>query len=144
MILVSDLLKQKGGQVWTIAANASVRKALKILAEKDVGALVITKNGRMCGIFSERDFARIFAVENDFSLDTPISKVMTSDVLTVTPADSIEYCMQLMTSHHFRHLPVLSEGDLVGIISIGDAVKNIISSQKSFIKQLEDYISGRW
>ena len=85
-------------------------QALKILAEKDVGALVITKKGRLCGIFSERDFARIFAVENDFPLDTPISKVMTSDVLTVTPADSIENCMQLMTDPIiFATCPVLSE-----------------------------------
>ncbi len=85
MITVSDLLKQKGGQVWTIAANTSIRKALKLLAEKDVGALVITEKGRLCGIFSERDFARIMAEENQFPLDTPISKVMTADVLTVTP-----------------------------------------------------------
>jgi CBS domain-containing protein len=144
MITVSDLLKQKGKQVWTIAASANIRKALKMMAEKDVGALIVTKKGRLCGIFSERDFARAMAEENQFPLDTPVSKIMTADVLTVAPNESVENCMQLMTDHHFRHLPVMENDELVGIVSIGDAVKSIISSQKSFIRQLEDYISGRW
>jgi CBS domain-containing protein len=144
MVTVSDLLKQKGGQVWTIAANASVCKALKLMAEKNIGALVVTKKGQLCGIFSERDFARVTAERNEFTLDTPVSKLMTADVLTVTPTDSVEQCMQLMTEHHFRHLPVMDNDKLVGIISIGDAVKSIISGQKSFIRQLEDYIGGRW
>lgn len=144
MITVSDLLKQKGRQVWTIAASANIRKALKLMAEKDVGALIVTKKGRLCGIFSERDFVRVMAEENQFSLDTPVSKIMTADVLTVAPNESVENCMQMMTDHHFRHLPVMENDELVGIVSIGDAVKSIISSQKSFIRQLEDYISGRW
>ncbi|BBB47043.1 CBS domain-containing protein [Pelolinea submarina] len=144
MITVSDLLKQKGRQVWTIAASANIRKALKLMAEKDVGALIVMKKGRLCGIFSERDFVRVMAAENQFSLDTPVSKIMTADVLTVAPNESVENCLQLMTDHHFRHLPVMENDELVGIISIGDAVKSIISSQKSFIRQLEDYISGRW
>jgi CBS domain-containing protein len=144
MITVSDLLKQKGRQVWTIAASASIRKALKLMAEKDVGALIVTKKGRLCGIFSERDFARVMAKENQFPLDTPISKIMTTDVLTVAPNESVEDCLQLMTDHHFRHLPVMEDDELVGIVTIGDAVKSIISSQKSFIRQLEDYIGGRW
>jgi len=144
MITVSDLLKQKGRQVWTIAASANIRKALKLMADKDVGALIVTKKGRLCGIFSERDFVRVMAEENQFSLDTPVSKIMTADVLTVAPNESVENCMQMMTDHHFRHLPVMENDELVGIVSIGDAVKSIISSQKSFIRQLEDYISGRW
>ena len=144
MITVSDLLKQKGRQVWTIAASANIRQALILMAEKDVGALIVTKKGRLCGIFSERDFARVTAKENQFPLDTPVSKIMTADVLTVALNESVENCLQLMTDHHFRHLPVMDNGELVGIVSIGDAVKSIISSQKSFIRQLEDYISGRW
>ncbi len=144
MITVSDLLKQKGRQVWTIAASANIRQALILMAEKDVGALIVMKKGRLCGIFSERDFTRVMAKENQFPLDTPVSKIMTADVLTVAPNESVENCLQLMTDHHFRHLPVMDNGELVGIVSIGDAVKSIISSQKSFIRQLEDYISGRW
>ena len=144
MITVSDLLKQKGRQVWTIAASANIRQALILMAEKDVGALIVTQKGRLCGIFSERDFTRVMAKENQFPLDTPVSKIMTADVLTVALNESVENCLQLMTDHHFRHLPVMDNGELVGIVSIGDAVKSIISSQKSFIRQLEDYISGRW
>lgn len=144
MISVADLLKQKGKQVWTIESNANVRQALQLLAEKDIGALVVTKKGKLCGIFSERDFTRRLAEENTFSLDTPVSKLMTANVFIVSPQDSIEQCMKIMTDHHIRHLPVLENGDLAGIISIGDVVKSIISGQKSFIRQLEDYIGGRW
>jgi CBS domain-containing protein len=144
MITVSDLLKQKGNQVWTIEATASVLKALKLLADKDVGALIVTKKGKVCGIFSERDFARRMAAEKSFSLDTPVSKLMTADILTVSPQDSVEHCMKIMTDHHIRHLPVMEGEHLAGILSIGDAVKSIISKQKSFIQQLEDYINGRW
>jgi len=144
MVRVADLLKQKGKNVWQIDVRSSVRAALKHLAEKDVGALVVTKKGKMCGIFSERDFARRLADEDAFSLDSPVSKLMTHEVLTVIPTDSVEHCMKMMTDHHIRHLPVLEGGDLIGLISIGDVVKSIISGQKSFIRQLEDYISGRW
>ncbi len=144
MVRVTDLLKEKGNNVWKIDVRSSIRKALKQLAEKDVGALVVTKKGEMCGIFSERDFARKLADENAFSLDSPVSKLMTANVLAVTPTDSVEHCMKMMTDHHIRHLPVLDGGTLIGLISIGDVVKSIISGQKSFIRQLEDYISGRW
>lgn len=144
MVRVTDLLKEKGNNVWKIDVRSSIRKALKQLAEKDVGALVVTKKEEMCGIFSERDFARKLADENAFSLDSPVSKLMTANVLAVTPTDSVEHCMKMMTDHHIRHLPVLDGGTLIGLISIGDVVKSIISGQKSFIRQLEDYISGRW
>lgn len=141
---VSDILKLKGSHVWTITSTSSLRKALKLLAEKDIGALVVTKRGKPCGIFSERDLARKLAVENSLSQDTPVSKLMTGEILTVSPSDSVEKCMQMMTDHHIRHLPVVVDEELKGIVSIGDAVKSIISGQKSFIRQLEDYISGRW
>ena len=144
MITVSDLLKQKGRQIWSIEASSSVQEALQLLAEKDVGALIATKKGKLCGIFSERDFARKLAEENTLSLDTPISKLMTANVLTVSSNDTIEDCMKLMTEHHIRHLPVMDKDEMVGLISIGDVVKTIISGQKSMIRQLEDYISGRW
>lgn len=144
MVTVADLLKQKGTQVWTIASTATVHDALNLLAEKDVGALVVTKKGKLCGIFSERDFARWIAKKGSCSLSTHVSRLMSADVLTVTPQDSVEDCMKIMTEQHVRHLPVLDNDELAGMISIGDAVKSIISHQKSFIRQLEDYISGRW
>jgi len=141
---VADLLKSKGNQVWTIKATSPVRAALSMLAEKDVGALPVMNKGILCGIFSERDFARKLAVEGSFPLDTPVSKLMTADVVTISPKDTVEQCMKLMTDHHIRHLPVMEGSKMVGLISIGDVVKSIISGQKSFIRQLEDYISGRW
>ncbi len=144
MITVIDLLKQKGKRVWSLEAGSSIREALQLLTDKDVGALVVTKKGKLCGIFSERDFARKLAEENTLSLDTPISKLMTANVLTVSPQDTIEDCMKLMTEHHIRHLPVIKDEEMIGLISIGDVVKSIISGQKSLIRQLEDYISGRW
>jgi CBS domain-containing protein len=144
MFSISELLKQKGKQVWTIESSASVREALKLLAEKDIGALVVTKAGSLCGIFSERDFARRMASGRAFNLDSPVSKLMTQNVLTTTPKETIEDCMKTMTEHHVRHLPVMDGDQLAGMISIGDVVKSIISGQKSFIRQLEDYISGRW
>lgn len=144
MILVSDLLKHKGAQVWSLNVDATLKDALVLLAEKDIGALLVMDGERVAGIFSERDFARRLAKEDVPSMNTPVADLMTRDVFSVSPADNIEQCMQLMTDQHIRHLPVLEEGQLVGMISIGDVVKQLISHQKSFINQLEDYISGRW
>jgi len=144
MLLVSDVLKSKGSQVWQIQASASIRDALKLLAEKDVGALPVMQAEIIAGIFSERDFARWLAKENNFEPEMPVSKLMTAQVITVSPSDDIETCMQLMTDKHIRHLPVVVDSRLVGLISIGDVVKNIITYQKQFIKQLEDYIHGHW
>jgi CBS domain-containing protein len=144
MISVADLLKSKGKEVWSIDVSSSVHDALRLLAEKDIGALPILENNNLCGIFSERDFARKLAAEGAFPLDTPVLKLMTAKVITVSPKDSVEECMKLMTDHHIRHLPVMEGAKMVGLISIGDVVKSIISGQKSFINQLEDYIGGRW
>lgn len=144
MVLVSDLLKHKGPQVWSLDLSASLKDALAMLAEKDVGALLVMDGEKIAGIFSERDFARKLAQRDSLPMDTPVAELMTRNVLTVTPSDNIEQCMQLMTEKHFRHLPVVQDGKLVGLISIGDVVKQLISHQKSFISQLEDYISGRW
>jgi len=141
---VSDLLKVKGSQVWSVETDATVREALELMAEKDVGALLIMRKGEIAGIFSERDFARSAAKEGSLSLDSPVSQLMTSKVITVSPSDEIDTCMGLMTELHIRHLPVLDQGEIAGMVSIGDAVKSIIPHQSSFIRQLEDYISGRW
>ena len=144
MISVSDVLKHKGSQVWSLNVDASLREALALLAEKDVGALLIVDGEKVAGVFSERDFARKLAEKEMLPMDTPIKQLMTKDVFTVSPTDNIEQCMQLMTDKHIRHLPVLENDKLVGLISIGDVVKHLISNQKSFISQLENYISGRW
>lgn len=144
MVTVADLLKTKGTQVYSIPATATVLDALIMMAEKDVGALPVLDKDVLSGIFSERDFARLVAKKEKFPLDTIILKVMTKKLFTITPSSSIESCMQLMTKKHIRHLPVLENNRLVGLISIGDVVKKVISSQKEFIDQLEGYISGRW
>jgi len=144
MIQISDLLKGKGGQVWSIDASASLTDALRLLAKKDVGALPVLKDGKLVGIFSERDFVRAVSNNPSLTLETPVSELMTKDVLTVSPSDSVERCMKLMTKQHIRHLPVVEGDKMVGIVSIGDAVKLFVTDRESFIRQLEDYISGRW
>jgi CBS domain-containing protein len=144
MISVSDLLKGKGGQVWSIDASATLSDALRLLAEKDVGALPVMEGESLAGIFSERDFSRAISADPKMPLDTQVSDLMTKDVLTVTPNDSVEKCMKLMTDQHIRHLPVIDGGKMIGIVSIGDAVKLFITDTKLFISSLEDYIGGRW
>jgi CBS domain-containing protein len=144
MISVSDLLRGKGNQVWSIKTSDSLLQALELLKEKDVGALPVMKSGKLAGIFSERDFARAAAMNPELSMETPISDLMTANVLSVKPSDSVETCMKIMTEHHIRHLPVMDGDMMVGIVSIGDAVKRFVTDQKTFIASLEDYISGRW
>jgi len=144
MVTVADLLKIKGAEVYWITTSATVREALLLMAEKDVGALPVLDDKKLSGIFSERDFARVLAKEGAFPLDTLIQDIMTKKLFTVTPTTSIEECMLMMTEKHIRHLPVLENGQMAGLITIGDVVKAIISSQKDFINQLEGYISGRW
>ena len=144
MTTVTDLLKVKGKDVFWISASASVQEALALMAEKNVGALPVVRKKKLSGIISERDFARLCAKEGCPPLDTPIQNVMTIKVYTVTPATNCEECMQLMTEEHIRHLPVLENDQIVGLISIGDVVKAIISYQKETIDQMEGYITGRW
>jgi CBS domain-containing protein len=145
MVTVADLLKIKGTDVYHISASTTIQAALHLMAKNNIGALpVLDDKNKLSGIFSERDFARLLAKEGCFPLDTSIQNIMTKKLFTVAPATSIEECMQLMTDKHIRHLPVLENDRLVGLISIGDVVKTVISSQKEFIDQLEGYISGRW
>jgi CBS domain-containing protein len=140
MPTVKDLLKIKGNQVWTIFQSATVRAALVIMTEKNVGALVVVENESVVGIFSERDYASGAAEEGEFSLDTPVQKLMSSPVYGVTLNETVDNCITLMTEKHFRHLPVIDNGNLVGIISIGDLVKQSLSEKEKAIKDLEDYI----
>ncbi len=144
MLTVNDLLKTKGHQVWSIDYKATVMDALNLLSEKDVGALPVVKDGELVGIFSERDYARKAAHKGKPTADSPMTDLMTSKVYYVYPTCTIEECMAIMTNKHIRHLPVLEEGKMVGLISIGDVVKAIISTQKDLIRQLEDYIQGKW
>lgn len=139
---VAEIIKLKGNGVFTITPNITVFEALKILAEKNIGALVVTEQEKVVGIFSERDYARKIILKGKSSIDTTVSELMTTNVLYVAPSDSIDECMALMSENHIRHLPVIEEEKLVAVISIGDVVKHIIKHQKFQIRELEKYIKG--
>lgn len=142
MLTVRDLLKIKGEGIWAISPETSTINALRYMAERNVGALLVLDQGLLCGIISERDFVHRIAADRAILLDTPIEEYMTTEVFTVRPEDTIEHCMMLMTDEHIRHLPVIEGNELVGLLSIGDVVKGIITDQSSTIRSLEDYIVG--
>ena len=143
MTLVKDLFKVKGSDIWSVAPNASVLEALRVMHEKDIGALLVLESGSLVGIFSERDFARSIVDTGSCVIDASVKDYMTTKVYTIAPGNSIEDCMQLMTAKKIRHLPVMENDRLVGVISIGDVVKELIASQESTISTLENYIEGR-
>lgn len=143
MKTVADILNAKPQhQVHCIWPTATVLEAISLMADKGVGALVVVDGEAVVGIVSERDYARKVVLMERSSYNTEVSEIMTADVISVTPAHSNEYCMQLMTDKRLRHLPVLEGGKLVGLVSIGDLVKDIISDQQSMIRTLESYIRG--
>ena len=143
MKTVAQLLRTKGQQVLTVAPDVSVFDALGVMAEKNVGALLVVEERRLVGVFSERDYARKVILKGKTSRDIAVREIMTSPVLYVRPEQTIEDCMALMTDKRVRHLPVLEDERLVGVISIGDVVKAIIAEQEFMIEQLQNYISGR-
>ncbi|OFW64558.1 MAG: histidine kinase [Actinobacteria bacterium RBG_16_67_15] len=143
MKTVANILAVKGSEVFRVAPGASVYEALQILAEKNAGALVVTDGSKLVGIISERDYARKVALVDRTSRDTLVSEIMSSDVKTVAPTASIEECMELMTERHIRHLPVLEDNELVGVVSIGDVVKAVIADLVAMVEQLDSYIRGR-
>ena len=143
MYIVTDLLKIKGRSVWTCSPQATLMDALKLMAEKNIGALLVMEGDRIAGIISERDIARRIVEKEKCLLDEPVSGFMTEDVIVVSPDQSTQDCMQLMTREHFRHLPVVEDGKLVGMISIGDVVRALLGEQESTINGLENYILGR-
>ena len=143
MTTVRDLLKIKGNEVWTIHPATSVLDTLKFMAKKDVGALLVLDANEIVGVISERDFVRSIAQTELCLLDALVQDYMTKDVHTVGLDQTIEECMQLMTHKRIRHLPVVENHTLVGLISIGDVVKQMISSKESIINSLENYIEGR-
>ena len=142
MVFVEQILRQKGGAFWSVAPDAMVIDALKLMAEKDVGALLVLGAGRLAGIISERDYARKVVLKGKSSLQTPVREIMTQGVVTVRPGNTVEECMGLMTEKRIRHLPVVVEGQVVGVISIGDVVKASLDAKDFVIKQLGNYITG--
>ena len=142
MKTVRQLLENKGRGVVTISPIASVFEALELMARTEIGAVVVLDGDEVCGLLSERDYARKVILKGKRSPDTPVREIMTTKVVCVGPDQKVDACMALMTEKRFRHLPVLDGDRLVGIISIGDVVKAIIEEQKFNIEQLEHYIRG--
>ena len=138
---VKDILRVKGNSVYSVEPSIMVIEAIELMCEKNIGGLLIVDDGKLEGIFTERDYARKLILKGKSSKSTPISELMTKNPFTITPENSIEDCMNMMTDKHIRHLPVMQGGKLEGLISIGDVVKHIIEEQKSIIEHLENYIS---
>lgn len=142
MKTVAQILQSKGEAVWTVTPSATVYEALSLMSDKGVGALIVTEDGKLRGIMSERDYARKVILLDRSSRDTPVGDIMTAKVLVVSPESTVDECMALMTDKRIRHLPVVDGDDLVGIVSIGDIVRAVISEQRFMIEQLERYITG--
>jgi CBS domain-containing protein len=140
MSTVRELLKTKNQAIWSINPDTSVKDALKLLAEKEIGALLVIEAGKTVGILSERDYARQMVIRNDIRPQTPIKELMTHPIFYVTPEQTLDECMAFMTEKRFRHLPIMDGEQLVGIVSIGDIVKQLILERDITIKDLEDYI----
>ena len=141
---VRQILSEKGHEVWSTSPDATVFEALKFMSDKSIGALVVLDNLEVVGVFSERDYARKVTLKGKSSKKLPVKEIMTRRVVCVQPDNTTEDCMALMTDKHIRHLPVVEGDELVGIISIGDVVKAIISQQELVIEQLENYITGAY
>jgi CBS domain-containing protein len=139
---VGSVLRQKAGKVLSIPPGASVYQAIEVMAEKSVGALLVMDGEQLLGIVSERDYARKVVLQGHSSKDTPVSTIMSSPVLTVTRQHTVGECLRIITDKHFRHLAVMEQGTVVGVVSIGDLVNCIISEQEQTIKHLHAYISG--
>ncbi|HEY5919777.1 MAG TPA: CBS domain-containing protein [Chryseolinea sp.] len=139
---VRNILHNKGHVIFSVEPTEMVYRAIELMCEKNIGGLLIVENGKLVGIFTERDYARKLILKGKSSKDTQIKDLMTSNLVTVTPDTSIDDCMRVMTGRKIRHLPVLDKGELVGIISIGDVVHFVIEEQKSIIEHLEHYITG--
>ena len=143
MTTVADILKTKpGAQVYSVAPSDTILSALRLMADKGIGALMVMEGDEIAGIFTERDYARKVVLLGRSSGDTPVGEVMTHAVRFVQPEQSTQHCMALMTEGRLRHLPVVDGGKIVGLISIGDLVKSVISEQQFIIEQMEMYITG--
>ncbi|SDL92583.1 CBS domain-containing protein [Oryzisolibacter propanilivorax] len=144
MTTVAEILKSKAdAQVYSVSPSDSVLTALQRMADRGIGALLVLEDGEIVGIFTERDYARKMVLRGRSSGETPVREVMTHAVRFVRPSQSSEQCMALMTENRLRHLPVVEDGRIVGLVSIGDLVKSVISHQRFLIEQMEQYITGR-
>jgi len=141
---ISAVLTHKGGNVWSVPPRASVYDVIAMMGEKQVGALLVIEDAKLVGILSERDYARKIILRGRSSKDTPVSEIMTSPVMYVTPQETVDECMIIMTASRVRHLPVIEDDRVVGIVSIGDLVNWIISAQADTIHQLHSYITGKY
>ena len=144
MTTIARLLESKGHDIWSIPPDASVYQAIELMAEKGVGALPVVEGEKLVGIVSERDYARKVILKGKTSRETPVRDIMTDQVFYVRPEQTVDECMALMTAKRIRHLPVLVDDRLVGIVSIGDLVKSVISEKDVLIQQLESYITGKY
>jgi CBS domain-containing protein len=139
---ISEILHLKGNQVWSIDPDTMVFDAIQMMADKNIGALLVTEGSKLVGILTERDYTRKVALKGKSSKQTPVKEILSGQVIHVSPDHTIEECLRLMTDHRVRHLPVLEADRIVGIISIGDLVNWIINAQSSTINLLQTYISG--
>ncbi|MBX2879723.1 MAG: CBS domain-containing protein [Granulosicoccus sp.] len=141
MNTVSELLKVKGNTVWTISPVQPVIEAIRLMADKNIGALMVVEGEKLCGVVSERDYTRNIALQDRSSRDTTVREIMTTQTVTVTSDDTLNQCMALMTVRGFRHLPVVDDDRLIGVLSMPDLVKVIVEQQQFTIDQLESYIN---
>ena len=142
MRTVRQLLEAKAPEIFAIAPDAPVIEAIRLMAEKRIGAVLVMEGPRLVGIMSERDYARKIVLQGRSSSDTPVSTIMSRDVITVRPDDTAERCMQIVTNERIRHLPVLRNGEVIGVVSIGDLVKAVIEDQQVELDQLQRYIAS--
>jgi len=141
---VRQILKEKGGEVWSVTPATTIFETLRLMTDKDIGAVVVVDGGKLVGIFSERDYVRQAVKDVETIKHRPVSDFMTPKVVTITPEETVKDCMLYMTAGHIRHLPVVEGEKLIGIITIGDVVKTIISDQTQQLEEMENYISGRY
>ena len=142
MLMVMDVLKSKGSNIWSITSQETAYRALEIMDDKDIGALLVIDEGQLIGIFSERDYARKVILEGKSSKETTVGELMTSQLFSISPDKSIEECMALMTAARSRHMPVMEAGKLVGVVTMGDVVSVTIAKQKIEIDDLKNYVTG--
>ena len=141
---VSSLLSQKPGQIWSIGPSSTVFEAISLMAEKNIGALPVIEDGRLQGIITERDYTRKVILHGRISRETRVGDIMVADPVTVSPTDSVQKCMRLMSDHHVRHLPVMDGARIVGLLSIGDVVNWTIATQKNAIEDLTNFVTGAY